>query len=77
MLTIPIGHTLGVMHDVFGGFAEVMATTSTRRPHAKISDTGETTLNTSSDQIVIAGSLISGLVASIHYRGGLGATDGD
>ncbi|HLK83136.1 MAG TPA: Gfo/Idh/MocA family oxidoreductase [Xanthobacteraceae bacterium] len=76
LLTIPVGHTLAALRDVFGEFAEVSAVLAVRRPTALAVDTGETFPVTAPDQVLVSGMFASGVPISIHYRGGA-ARDGD
>jgi predicted dehydrogenase len=70
MLTIPVGHTLAALMDVFGEIAEVSAVLATRRPFAFTVDTGEMLAVSAPDQVLVSGTLASGAAISIHYRGG-------
>lgn len=76
MLTIPVGHTLAVLRDVFGDVAEVSSVLATRRPTALAADTGETLPVSAPDQVLVSGVFATGVPISIHYRGG-SARDGD
>ena len=87
MLTIPFGHTLAAFTMCLSGFATLHATTATRRPTARNTDTGETVTVRTADQVAVTGVLESGAVAALHYRGGssratnlrweVNGTDGD
>jgi predicted dehydrogenase len=70
MLTVPFGHTLDALTMCLSGFATVSATTATRRKTVHNADTGEPLRQTAEDQIAVTGTLNSGAVASVHYRGG-------
>jgi predicted dehydrogenase len=76
LLTIPVGHTLAALRDVFGELAEVSSVLATRRPKALAADTGETLPVTAPDQVLVSGAFATGVPVSIHYRGGT-ARDGD
>ncbi|HEX7079420.1 MAG TPA: Gfo/Idh/MocA family oxidoreductase [Gammaproteobacteria bacterium] len=76
LLTIPVGHTLAALRDVFGELAEVSAVLAVRRPVALVADTGEELPVTAPDQVLVSGVFASGVPISIHYRGGA-ARDGD
>jgi predicted dehydrogenase len=76
LLTIPVGHTLAALTDVFGEVAEVSSVLAVRRPTAHVVNTGETLPVTSPDQVLVSGLFASGVPISIHYRGGA-ARDGD
>lgn len=70
MLTIPLGHTLAAVTDVFGLFSELSAVTATRISQARHAVTGEVMTKTAEDQILVSGILQQGVPISIHYRGG-------
>jgi predicted dehydrogenase len=76
LLTIPVGHTLAALRDVFGEVAEVSSVLAVRRSTALAADTGETLPVTAPDQVLVSGVFASGVPISIHYRGGA-ARDGD
>jgi predicted dehydrogenase len=76
LLTIPVGHTLAALRDVFGDIAEVSAMLAVRRPTAIALDTGEKLPVTAPDQVLVCTRFASGMPISIHYRGGA-ARDGD
>jgi len=71
MLTIPLGHTVDALCHVLGEFTSLSAVTALRQPVVTRIDTGEQIRKTAHDQIVVAGLLESGAVASVHYRGGV------
>jgi predicted dehydrogenase len=75
LLTIPLGHTLAVLRDVFGDIAEVSSVLAVRRPTAFVVDTGETLPVTAPDQVLVSGMFVSGVPISIHYRGGAARDD--
>jgi predicted dehydrogenase len=70
MLTIPFGHAFDALCWCLGELTEVSATTATRRPSVRRTDTGESVAATAEDQVAVTGVLANGAVASIHYRGG-------
>jgi predicted dehydrogenase len=76
LLTIPVGHTLAALTDVFGEVAEVSSVLAVRRPAALVVDTGEMLPVTAPDQVLVSGVFASGVPVSLHYRGGA-ARDGD
>jgi predicted dehydrogenase len=76
LLTIPVGHTLAALRDVFGEVAEVSSVLAVRRPTALAVDTREILRATAPDQVLVSGVFASGVPISIHYRGGA-ARDGD
>ena len=70
LLTIPFGHTVDSLCWCLGEFRHLSATTAIRRQSYRIDETGEERPRTAEDQIVVSGTLESGIVAAIHYRGG-------
>lgn len=70
LLTIPVGHTLAALRDVFGEMAEVSSVLAVRRPTALATDTGESLPVTAPDQVLMSGVFASGVPISLHYRGG-------
>jgi len=76
LLTIPVGHTLAALRDVFGEVAAVSSVLAVRRPTAFVVDTGEAMPVTAPDEVLITGVFASGVPISIHYRGGA-PRDGD
>jgi predicted dehydrogenase len=76
LLTIPVGHTLAALRDVFGEVVEVSSVLAVRRPTARVIDTGETLAVTAPDQVLVSGVFASGVPVAIHYRGGA-SRDGD
>jgi predicted dehydrogenase len=75
LLTIPVGHTLAALRDVFGELAEVSAVLAVRRPTALAVDTGEILPVTAPDQVLVSGVFATGVPVSIHYRGGAARDD--
>jgi predicted dehydrogenase len=71
MLTIPVGHTLDVMAMVLGELSDVCAVVASARSHSREQETGRLVDMTVADQVVVAGRLPSGGVASVHFRGGV------
>jgi predicted dehydrogenase len=71
MLAVPFGHTIDALAMVLGEFTEFTATTATRRPQVRNTDTGQTQAMTAEDQIAVTGMLDGGAVATVHFRGGL------
>ena len=70
MLTIPFGHAIDGVCFALGEFAELTATTATRRPVVHHFDSGAEVPMTAEDQVAVTGTLEGGAVASLHYRGG-------
>jgi predicted dehydrogenase len=75
LLTIPLGHTLAALRDVFGEVAEVSSVLAVRRGAALAVDTGEMIPATAPDQVLVSGVFASGVPISIHYRGGAARND--
>ena len=75
LLTIPVGHTLAALRDLFGDVAEVSSVLAVRRPAALAVDTGEMLPVTAPDQVLVSGVFASGVPVSIHYRGGAARDD--
>lgn len=71
MLTIPFGHTVDAFCWVLGEFADLSATLATQRPKVKLLETGEFIDSDVADHVAVAGQLVGGAVASIHFRGGM------
>jgi predicted dehydrogenase len=76
LLTIPVGHALAMLRDVFGEVAEVSAVLATRRTSTLVIETGEKLPVSAPDQVLVSGVFASGAPVSIHYRGGV-ARDGN
>ena len=76
LLTIPVGHALAALKDVFGELEAVSSVLAVRRPTACVVDTGETLPVTAPDQVMVTGVFASGVPISMHYCGGA-ARDGD
>jgi predicted dehydrogenase len=71
MLTIPFGHAIDAVSMVLGEFKSTRATLATRRPLVNEIGTGRQLSATAPDQVAVTGELMSGAVASAHYRGGV------
>lgn len=71
MLTIPFGHSVDAFCWVLGEFTQLNATLATQRPKVKLLETGDYIDSNVADQIVVQGTLESGAVASVHFRGGM------
>jgi predicted dehydrogenase len=69
-LTVPVAHAIDAVAAVLGDFAELSATTAVRQRAIQVDD-GSVLTATSPDQVAIQGTLQSGAVASIFFRGGL------
>lgn len=71
LLTVPIGHTLVGLQEIFGPIATIFAETSTRRPQARVVETGEMIPVNTPDNAMVGITFASGLPMSMHYRGGV------
>ncbi|NEI73137.1 gfo/Idh/MocA family oxidoreductase [Rhizobium lusitanum] len=76
MLTIPVGHTLSALTSVLGTVSAISAVLATRRPTARVLDTGEVLPATAPDQVLVSGVLANDAPLSLHFRGGA-PRDGD
>lgn len=70
MLTIAFGHMIDGLSWILGDVVDFDATLAVRRPEMLLTDTGGTAIATGPDQIAFGGTLQSGAVLSMHYRGG-------
>lgn len=87
MTTIPFGHLLDALVMVLGDVADATATEATRHHTVVDPGTGEAHHPDIADHLVVGGTLESGAVMSVHYRGGssrgtnfhweINGTDGD
>jgi predicted dehydrogenase len=68
VLTISVGHSLDILNDVLGEFAELSAVSDLRRPLITVEETGEQIVKTAADQIAVIGTLTSGATAAVHVR---------
>jgi len=68
VLTIAVGHSLDILSQVLGEFADLSAVSDLRRPFITIEETGEQIVKSAPDQIAVIGTLTSGATASIHVR---------
>lgn len=75
LLTIPVGHTLAALRDMFGEVAEVSSVLAVRRPAVLTVDTGEMLSASAPDQVLVSGIFTTGIPISIHYRGGAARDD--
>jgi len=71
LTTIPFGHAVDALSYVLGEFTEVSALEAVRQPKATVQGSDEVLAKTAEDQLVVAGLLQGGAVASIHFRAGL------
>ncbi|GGF49444.1 oxidoreductase [Aliidongia dinghuensis] len=71
VLTVVVGHMLAALEFALGQVDSVNAVLSTGRPWVKVESEGGMAAATAPDQVAICGTLASGAVLSVHYRGGL------
>jgi predicted dehydrogenase len=69
-MTSPGGHSLDALCYCLGEFKELSSVVANQRERVKIVETGETIQMTSPDQVLISGILQSGVVVSVHLKGG-------
>ncbi|WP_068088972.1 Gfo/Idh/MocA family protein [Novosphingobium rosa] len=70
LMTIPFGHAIDALCFCLGEFSALSAQTAIRLPKVRRTDTGEMLDKHVPDQIAVTGTLESGAVAAVHYRGG-------
>ena len=70
MLHVTFGNAVDALTHVLGEFATLSATTAIQRKTATMVETGEAVPIGTADQVAVTGTLQSGAVASIHFRGG-------
>jgi len=71
VLTVAVGHMLAALEFALGRVDSVNAVLSTGRPWVRVGPDGAMAPATAPDQVAICGTLASGAVLSVHYRGGL------
>jgi predicted dehydrogenase len=71
MMTVPFAHAFDALCFLFGEMANPRAIIDVRRPRTRLRNGGQSVAVSSPDQLVVSGRLRSGVVASIHYRGGV------
>lgn len=71
MLAIPVGHTLDAVCLTLGEFTQLNAVLGNRRTSTVVVETGQTIPMTTHDQVLVSGTLESGIPISVHYRGGV------
>lgn len=71
LMTIPFGHAVDVMCHCLGEFSALSATTAIRQPDVRQNENGKMWTKRTPDQIVVTGTLDSGAIANVHYRGGM------
>ncbi|WP_270938188.1 Gfo/Idh/MocA family protein [Falsiroseomonas oryzae] len=75
-LTVPGGHTLDALCACLGGFAELSAVVATPQPVATLTPGNERIPVTAPTQLLVAGRLRSGAVASLHVKADIHAPTG-
>jgi len=70
LLTVPFGHAVDALAWMLGEFSEISATMATRRTTVHHAVTGEAMTMTAPDQVAVTGTLASGAVVNVHFRGG-------
>lgn len=70
LMTIPFGHAVDAMCHALGEFASLSALAAIRQPKVTQLETGQVWDKRTPDQLVVSGTLESGAVATVHYRGG-------
>jgi predicted dehydrogenase len=61
LLTIPVGHTLAALRDLFGEVAQMSSVLAVRQPMVRVLDTGETLPATSPDEVLLGGTFAGGM----------------
>ena len=74
-LTVPAMHALDALTFVLGGFANVTAALAVRRTRVRVVDEHKDIPVTAPDQVAICGTLRSGALASVFFRGGVSRGD--
>jgi predicted dehydrogenase len=69
VVTVAVGHAMDAMGAVLGEFTSLSATTAIRQRDVAVEDHSQL-MATAPDQVAIHGTLESGAVASIFFRGG-------
>lgn len=75
-LTVPGGHSLDALCHCLGEFSEVSAVVATQHKRCEIVGTGEVKDVTAPDQVLVAGRLASGAVASVHVKADMASPTG-
>lgn len=70
LMTIPFGHAVDAMCHSLGEFATLSATTAIRQPKVTQLEDGTVWEKRTPDQLIVTGTLSSGAIATVHYRGG-------
>lgn len=74
-LSVPTMHALDAINFVLGDFASVAASSAIRHAVTVIAEDGSSVAVSAPDHIAVAGTLRSGAVASVFYRGGVSRGD--
>ena len=69
-LSVSMLHALDALNFILGDFESISAVSAIRRPVVRIADDDSILRATTPDQVAVCGSLKSGAIASIVYRGG-------
>ncbi len=75
-LTIPGGHSLDSLAYCVGPFASLSAVVATQHPQTEIVGTGQIVPVTAPDQVMVAGRLASGVLASVHIKADIAVPEG-
>ena len=70
MLTIPFGHLLDALQQLFGPLHDRRSLLAVRQPQTLLRDTGEPIEVSAPDQVCVSGLCDRGVVANLHYRTG-------
>jgi predicted dehydrogenase len=68
LLRLVAAHSIDVLTELLGDFAELSAMLDTRRPEITVLESGETIIKTTPDQVAVIGRLETGVTASLHFR---------
>jgi predicted dehydrogenase len=74
-LTVPVLHALDALCFVLGEIATVSAASAVRQPMVRVADEGRDMPVNAPDQVAIAATLDSGVIASVFFRGGASRSD--
>jgi len=69
-LSVSMLHALDALNFLLGDFETLAAASGVRTPHVRMTDDNSTITATSPDQVAVCGTLKSGAIASVFYRGG-------
>lgn len=71
LLSINGGHSLDVLCYILGDFKELSATMNVHYTEAFVQETGQSIEKNTADQILIQGTLVNDISASVHIQGGV------